>query len=96
MEIIEQPNKYDYYFKILLLGSDLVGKSAFSKRVMFNYNYDDFLKSQSNYLTTIGIDFMSTYINYLNKKFKLLFCDTLEKKGLLLLLTTFSKIVLQF
>ena len=91
MEIIEQPNKYDHYFKILLLGSDLVGKSAFCKRIMFNYNYDDFLKSQSNYLTTIGIDFVVTFIKYLNKKFKLLFWDTAGQERFSINTNTYMK-----
>ena len=67
MEFIKEENKYDYSFKILLIGSENIGKSAFYQRIKFINNYDEFLDTQKKYIRSIGIDYQLIYIQYLKK-----------------------------
>ena len=70
MEILKESNNYDFYWKVLLLGPGSVGKTAFCKRIV--NNYDDFMKYQNNVLFCINnTDYIFIYIKYLNRMFKL-------------------------
>ena len=57
-------NKYDYLFKLVLLGETKVGKTSIMTRI-----YGDFFPT--NYLTTIGMDFKIKYIRLKEKIVKL-------------------------
>ena len=74
MEILKNSNKYDFYWKVLLLGAHGVGKSAFRKRINYN-NYNEFMEAQKDYCFCINTDSIIIYIKYLNKIFKLKIFD---------------------
>ena len=74
MEILANSNKYDFYWKVLLLGSDNVGKSAFCKRINYN-NYNEFMEEQKNHFFCISTDNYIIFIKYLNRIFKLKILD---------------------
>ena len=61
--------KYDYVFKLLLIGETKVGKTSIMTRI-----YGDFFPT--NYLTTIGMDFQIKYIRLKEKIVKLQIWDT--------------------
>ena len=61
--------KFDYVFKLLLLGETNVGKTS----IMTRFNEDFFT---TNYLATIGLDFRSKYIKLNQKIVKLQIYDT--------------------
>ena len=65
--------KYDYIFKLLLLGETKVGKTSIMTRI-----YGDFFPT--NYLTTIGMDFQIKYIRLKEKIVKLQIWDTAGQK----------------
>ena len=75
MEILENSNEYDFYWKILLLGAGQVGKSAFRKRINYKNNYNEFIEDQKNLFFYINLDFHIIYIKYLNRIFKLKIFD---------------------
>ena len=75
MEILENSNKYDFYWKVILLGAAGVGKSTFRKRIN-NKNYIKFMEAQKNYYFCINTDNIIIYIKYLNRIFKLKILDT--------------------
>ena len=75
MEILENSNQFDFYWKVLLLGAHGVGKSAFRKRINYN-NYNEFMEAQKNYYFCINIDNIVIYIKYLDRIFKLKIWDT--------------------
>ena len=65
----EQENKYEYIFKIILIGSSGVGKSSLLQRYIqkvFN----------ESYASTIGVDFFMKSINIGEKSIKLQLWDT--------------------
>ena len=62
-------HKYDYLFKILIIGESNVGKTC----LLLRYTDDSFT---ANYLSTIAIDFKIKIINIENKLIKLLIWDT--------------------
>ena len=74
MEILENSNKYDIYWKVLLLGVSNIGKSAFRKRLDYN-NYNQFMEYEKNYNFCINTDNITIYIKYLNRIFKLQIFD---------------------
>ena len=61
--------KYDYVFKLLLIGETKVGKTS----IMTRFNEDFFT---TNYLSTIGLDYRSKYIKLKQKIVKLQIWDT--------------------
>ena len=61
MEILENSNKYDFYWKVILLGAGGVGKSTFRKRIN-NKNYIKFMEAQKNYYFCINTDNIIIYI----------------------------------
>ena len=76
MEILDDSDKYDYYLKILLLGDNQVGKSAFRKRINYkNKNYNEYMEAQKNYFFFINFDTIIIFIKYLNRIFKLKIFD---------------------
>ena len=65
----ESEKKYDYIFKLILIGSSGVGKSSILKRYIqkiFN----------AEYTCTIGVDFFMKSLNISNKSIKLQLWDT--------------------
>ena len=62
-------NTYDYLFKILIIGDSGAGKSC----LMLRYTRDDY---RDNYMTTIGVDFQTRFIQIKNEIIKLLLWDT--------------------
>ena len=75
MEILANSNKYDFYWKVLLLGHGQVGKLHFRKRINYNNNYKEFMEDQKNHFFYINTDFIIIYIKYLNRIFKLKIFD---------------------
>eukprot|EP01089_Gocevia_fonbrunei_P013156 TRINITY_DN328_c0_g3_i3.p1 TRINITY_DN328_c0_g3~~TRINITY_DN328_c0_g3_i3.p1 ORF type:complete len:228 (-),score=53.27 TRINITY_DN328_c0_g3_i3:93-776(-) len=65
----EKTSEFDYLFKILLLGSQGVGKSSLLARFADNEFVD-------NYKTTVGVDFKIRTIEIDNKTIKLQLWDT--------------------
>ncbi len=65
----DQLDKHDLTFKILTIGESGVGKTSIILRYTDN-------KFSSHHLLTIGIDFKTKLIDYLNKKIKLYLWDT--------------------
>ena len=65
----ETEKKYDYIFKLILIGSSGVGKSSILKR----YVHKIFI---SEYTCTIGVDFLMKSINISDKSIKLQLWDT--------------------
>lgn len=53
---MEQDRKYNYLFKLLLLGETQVGKTS----ILLRYTENKFFESQ---LATIGVDFKKKYVN---------------------------------
>ena len=62
-------HKYDYLFKILIIGESGVGKTC----LLLRFTEDSFT---TTFLTTIGIDFKIKIINLENKLIKLQIWDT--------------------
>ena len=62
-------NKYDYLFKLLIIGESGVGKTC----LLLRYTDDSFT---TNHLTTIGVDLKIKMINLENKIIKLQLWDT--------------------
>lgn len=65
----EQGNKYEYIFKIILIGSSGVGKSSLLQRYIQKAFND-------SYASTIGVDFFMKSINIGEKSIKLQLWDT--------------------
>ena len=65
-------HKYDYLFKLLIIGESGVGKTC----LLLRFTDDSFT---ANHLTTIGIDFKIKIINFANKSIKLQIWDTSSK-----------------
>jgi small GTP-binding protein len=61
--------KFDYKFKIMILGESRIGKTCFISRYTEN-------KFSGAYLTTVGIDFQTKIITLNNKTIKLQIWDT--------------------
>ena len=60
MYFFESEDKnYNCILKILILGKEEIGKTFFTKRINLYKNYKEFNKLSKNYLTTIGMDFIS-------------------------------------
>ena len=80
MEILENSNQYDIYWKVLLLGISNVGKTAFRKRLDYN-NYNKFMEDEKNLNFCISTDMIIIYIKYLNRIFKLkIFDDNIKQE----------------
>lgn len=62
-------NQFDYLFKLLLIGDSDTGKSS----ILLQYSDGKF---ETNYITTIGIDFKMNYTTIDNKKIKTQIWDT--------------------
>ena len=65
----DQANKYEYIFKIILIGSSGVGKSSILQRYI-QKTFND------SYASTIGVDFFMKSINIGEKPIKLQIWDT--------------------
>lgn len=63
-----QPVKYDYRFKVIMLGDYGVGKTSTS----FHYLHGEF---KSTFKTTLGIDYEAKMVNYEDNIIKLLVWD---------------------
>ena len=77
-------HKYDYLFKILLIGDSNVGKTPF----LLRFTDDTFT---ANKLTTIGIDFKIKIINFENKLIKLQIWDIAGEERFRTVTKTYSK-----
>ncbi|KAF0989184.1 hypothetical protein HZS_4829 [Henneguya salminicola] len=62
-------NSYDYLFKLLIIGDSSVGKTC----ILFRFSDDSF---QTNFISTIGIDFKMRTIILEGKRIKLQIWDT--------------------
>ncbi len=62
-------HKYDFLFKIIMIGDSGIGKPAF----LLRFTDDSFT---ANHLTTIGVDFKIKIINFEDKTIKLQIWDT--------------------
>ena len=62
-------HKFDYFFKLLIIGEATVGKTC----LLLRYADDSFTQ---NHITTIGIDFKTKFININNSVIKLQIWDT--------------------
>ena len=69
-------HKYDYLFKLLIIGESGVGKTC----LLLRFTDDSFT---ANHLTTIGIDFKIKIINIENKLIKLQIWDTSSSQGVI-------------
>ena len=76
--------KYDYSFKILLIGDAIAGKTSF----LLRYADDSFT---ANNLTTTGIDFKIKIININGKLIKLQIWDTAGQEGFNTISKTYYK-----
>ena len=76
--------KYDYIFKLLLLGETNVGKTS----IMIRFSQDYFT---IQHLTTIGIDFKIKYIRLKEKIVKLQIWDTAGQKRFNTMTKTYYK-----
>ena len=66
---------YDYSFKVVLLGKSSIGKSIFSSRLI-SINYSEFKKRiSSDYIQTVGFDFVTKCVKINNKIIKLQIYD---------------------
>ena len=65
----ESEKKYDYIFKLILIGSSGVGKSSILKRYIQKI-------FEEEYTCTIGVDFFMKSLNISNKSIKLQLWDT--------------------
>ena len=65
----ESEKKYDYIFKLILIGSSGVGKSSILKRYIQKI-------FEEEYTCTIGVDFLMKSLNISNKSIKLQLWDT--------------------
>ena len=92
MEILKNSNQYDFYLKILLLGTCDTGKTAFCKRINYNNNYYEFMEDQKNLFYYIIPDFIIIYIKYLNRIFKLKIFDTVQGERFISFTNNFLKL----
>ena len=79
MEIITDSKEYDFFWRVLLLGSRDVGKSTLCKRIKFK-NYNKFMEFEEHPFSFINTDCAIIYIKYLNKKFKLMIWNIAGKE----------------
>ncbi len=76
--------KYDYLFKLLIIGESGVGKTC----LLLRFTEDSFT---ANHLTTIGIDFKIKIINLENKLIKLQIWDTAGQERFRTITKTYYK-----
>ena len=76
--------KYDYLFKLLIIGESGVGKTC----LLLRFTDDSFT---ANHLTTIGIDFKIKIINLENKLIKLQIWDTAGQERFRTITKTYYK-----
>ena len=77
-------HKYDYLFKILIIGESSVGKAC----LLLRFTEDSFT---TTFLTTIGIDFKIKIINLENKLIKLQIWDTAGQERFRTITKTYYK-----
>ena len=77
-------HKYDYLFKILVIGDTIAGKTPF----LLRYTDDSFA---ANHLTTIGIDFKIKIIDRDGKRIKLQIWDTANQLHFIKITETYYK-----
>ena len=77
-------HKYDYLFKLLIIGESGVGKTC----LLLRFTDDSFT---ANHLTTIGIDFKIKIINLENKLIKLQIWDTAGQERFRTITKTYYK-----
>ena len=77
-------HKYDYLFKILVIGDTIAGKTPF----LLRYTDDSFA---ANHLTTIGIDFKIKIIDRDGKRIKLQIWDTANQLHFIKITKTYYK-----
>ena len=77
-------HKYDYLFKILVIGDTIAGKTPF----LLRYTDDSFT---ANHLTTIGIDFKIKIIDRDGKRIKLQIWDTANQLHFIKITETYYK-----
>ena len=77
-------HKYDYLFKILIIGESSVGKAS----LLLRFTEDSFT---TTFLTTIGIDFKIKIINLENKLIKLQIWDTAGQERFRTITKTYYK-----
>ena len=77
-------HKYDYLFKILIIGESGVGKTC----LLLRFTEDSFT---TTFLTTIGIDFKIKIINLENKLIKLQIWDTAGQERFRTITKTYYK-----
>ena len=77
-------HKYDYLFKLLIIGESGVGKTC----LLLRFTDDSFT---ANHLTTIGIDFKIKIINIENKLIKLQIWDTAGQERFRTITKTYYK-----
>ena len=77
-------HKYDYLYKLLIIGESGVGKTC----LLLRFTEDSFT---ANHLTTIGIDFKIKLINLENKLIKLQIWDTAGQERFRTITKTYYK-----
>ena len=75
--LTKEPKQIDYLMKVIISGKDKTGKSIFDQRLGYNNIDKQFFKSNYlQYKETMGFEFISIYIKFNNKNFKLQIWDT--------------------
>ena len=66
----------DFKLKVILAGQMSIGKTIFINRLRCNINnYNEFQKIPTNYIETVGVDFLFRFIKFKNKVFNLQIWD---------------------
>ena len=70
LEYSLEEESYDVLIKLMLLGDSTVGKTSILKR----YSKNQF---NPNYISSIGVDFETKYINTSYKKYEIIFFNSI-------------------
>ena len=82
--LLDETTKFDFNYKIILIGDSSVGKSCLTYRA----TKDNFL---NNYTPTVGFEFFNLYLKIKDKSIKLQIWDTCGQEKFRSLITNFYR-----